>query len=63
MTHHWEQQKKYFWRPTKPSYRILNIVSDGMFEWAVTSKRSIAHKGAWFENMPILFSHKFQILI
>lgn len=34
-----------------------------MFEQAVISKRSFARKGSCFENMPILFSHKFQILI
>lgn len=55
--------RKYVWIPTKLSYRILNIVGDGMFEWTVISKRNFAHKESCFENIPILFSHKFQILI
>lgn len=62
MTHR-EQQKKNFWIPTKLLYRILNIVGDGMFEWAVISKRSFAHKGSCFEHMPGLFSYKFLVLI
>lgn len=32
--------KKYFWIPTNLLHNILNIASDGKFEWAVTSKRS-----------------------
>lgn len=36
MTHHREQQKNTFRCP----YGILKIVGDGMFEWAVISKRS-----------------------
>lgn len=51
------------WIPTNLSYGILNTVGVGIFEWAVISKRSFAHKGVCLENMLVLFSQKFQILI
>lgn len=62
MTHHWEQQKSTFGYPQNP-HTILNIVGEGMFEWAVISKSIIAQKGNCFENMPLLFSHKYQTSI
>lgn len=62
MTHHWEQQKSTFGYPQN-HHTILNIVGEGMFEWAVISKSIFAQKGNCFENRPRLFSHKYQTLI
>lgn len=62
MTHHWEQEKSTFGYPQNP-HTILNIVAEGMFEWAVISKSIFAQKGNCFQNMPLLFSHKYQTLI
>lgn len=55
--------KKYFWIPTNLLHNILNIASDGKFEWAVTSKRSFgsAYRTRFFfffPQIPSIFRKK-----